>query len=150
MYAHLVVGFERFGDDESLHASMSFFNMNKHSRNVDKNGWCDSIQSEVNDWFRAFGLREALGDGEQLPISDSESGPIMPNLGAVYDDVTKWCSGSRSESATVLWSLENAESELFSILLRHDSRLKFEDFVFRFPCNPVGAAVDDEPLSTGR
>ena len=36
--AHLVVGFERFGDDESLHASMSFFNMKRHSRNVDKNG----------------------------------------------------------------------------------------------------------------
>lgn len=73
----------RFGDDDSLQASMSFFNMNRHSRNVVKNGWCEMMQSEVNDWLRSLvRLREARGDGEWLPPdSESADGAIRPSLG---------------------------------------------------------------------
>ena len=121
--------------------------MNKHSRKVDKKGWCDKMQSDVREWLRAFGFRFARGEGEQLPISDSESGPITPKRGVLYG---KCCSGSLSESATFLaWSLENAESELFSILLRHDSRRKFDDLAFLVDAIPLGCAAI-AAFSTGR
>lgn len=55
----------RFGEEDSLQASMSFFRMNRHSRKVVKNGWCEMMHSEVSDWLRSFVLfREARGDGE--------------------------------------------------------------------------------------
>lgn len=39
--------------------------MNRHSRKVVKNGWCEMMHSEVSDWLRSFVLfREARGDGE--------------------------------------------------------------------------------------
>lgn len=50
---------------DSLQASMSFLRMNKHSRNVEKNGWCDIIHNEVSEWFLIFErFLDALGDGE--------------------------------------------------------------------------------------
>ena len=58
---------------DSLQASMSFFRMNRHSRNVEKNGWWEMMHSEVKEWFRIFDLfLDALGDGVWLP-PDSES-----------------------------------------------------------------------------
>ena len=52
---------------------MSFFRMNRHSRNVEKNGWWEMMHSEVKEWFRIFDLfLDALGDGVWLP-PDSES-----------------------------------------------------------------------------
>lgn len=73
----------RFGLDDSLHASISFFRMYKHSRNVEKNGWCDRMQREVSEWFRILlRLREARGDGEWLPPdSESADGPVTPSRG---------------------------------------------------------------------
>lgn len=32
-----------------MHASISFFRMNRHSRNVEKNGWWEMMHSEVNE-----------------------------------------------------------------------------------------------------
>lgn len=47
--------------------------MNKHSRNDEKNGWWDSKQREVNEWFRILCLlRLVLGEGDRLPpLSES-------------------------------------------------------------------------------
>ena len=42
----------RRGDVFSLQASISFFNMNRHSRNIEKKGWCDSKHRDVREWFR--------------------------------------------------------------------------------------------------
>lgn len=73
-----------FGLDDSLHAPINFFRINKHSRNVVKNGWCDSRHSDVNEWLRIFVRRlDARGDGEWLP-PDSESA-----LGAVTPCINK-------------------------------------------------------------
>lgn len=92
------------GLDDSLQASMSFFSINKHSRNNVKNGWCDKRQRDVNEWLRILWkwgkyyirviykcgrngpftcrLRLALGEGEWLPpLSESLAGAVTPSLG---------------------------------------------------------------------
>lgn len=77
-----------FGLDDSLHAPISFFRMKSVSRNVLKNGWCDSRHNDVNEWFRIFvRRRDARGDGDGLPSPDSESA-----LGAVILKRVGWCS----------------------------------------------------------
>lgn len=43
-----------WGNEFSLHASMIFFNTNKHSRNIVKKGWCDMMHSDVSEWFLFF------------------------------------------------------------------------------------------------
>lgn len=109
-----------FGLDASLHASMIFFKMNKHSRNFEKNGWCDNKHNDVNEWLRTFVRRlVALGDDEWLP-PDSESalGAVIPSRGGCWTDGCgpNWPGGSeprrlgqsRSESLgaiLLLWSL---------------------------------------------
>lgn len=40
------------GFDDSLQASISFFNIKRHSRNIVKKGWCERMHSDVNEWFR--------------------------------------------------------------------------------------------------
>lgn len=75
-----------FGLDDSLHASTNFFKMKSVSRNVLKNGWCDSRHSEVNEWFRILvRRRNARGEGVGLPSPDSESA-----LGAVMLNRVDW------------------------------------------------------------
>lgn len=48
-----------------MQASISFFRMKRHSRNVEKKGWWEIMQSDVKEWLRIFDLfLDALGDGE--------------------------------------------------------------------------------------
>jgi len=42
------------GEKLSLHASMIFFRTKRHSRNIEKNGWCEIIHSEVKEWLRTL------------------------------------------------------------------------------------------------
>uniref|UniRef100_A0A182QNJ5 Uncharacterized protein n=1 Tax=Anopheles farauti TaxID=69004 RepID=A0A182QNJ5_9DIPT len=71
----------RFGLHDSLQASISRFRMNRHSRKIDRNGWCERMHSEVSEWLRIFErLREARGEGEWLPPdSESPDGPTTPS-----------------------------------------------------------------------
>lgn len=43
-----------WGEKLSLHASMIFFKTKRHSRNIEKNGWCEMMQSEVKEWLRTL------------------------------------------------------------------------------------------------
>lgn len=88
-----------FGLVDSLQASINFFNTNRHSRNVAKNGWCDSRHNDVSEWVRILERRrDARGEGEWLP-PDSESalGAGIPKRGAVGPP-TWWCCPGGSES----------------------------------------------------
>lgn len=40
------------GEEFSLQASISRLRIKRHSRNIEKNGWCVSRHKEVNEWFR--------------------------------------------------------------------------------------------------
>lgn len=42
------------GEKLSLHASMIFFRTKRHSRNIEKNGWCEIMHSEVKEWLRTL------------------------------------------------------------------------------------------------
>lgn len=42
------------GEKLSLHASMIFFKTKRHSRNIERNGWCEMMQSEVKEWLRTL------------------------------------------------------------------------------------------------
>jgi hypothetical protein len=73
----------RLGLEDSLQASISFFKMNKHSRNMVKKGWWERRHNEVREWLRTLCRRRlALGEGEWLPpLSESFDGAVTPNLG---------------------------------------------------------------------
>lgn len=51
------------GLEDSLQASINFLRMNKHSRNVEKNGWWESKQRDVSEWLRIRWNQIVYGNG---------------------------------------------------------------------------------------
>jgi hypothetical protein len=62
----------RLGLEDSLQASISFFKMNKHSRNMVKKGWWERRHNEVREWLRTLCKRP----GDELLAKRRSVSPV--------------------------------------------------------------------------